>query len=274
MHGNSGDSTAGCTSLAPPPAARGRVVAVQRALARPARFPIKEADMRHTLIASIAALAIAATPLAAQAPTDGWDGLVEVKSKKLEKVYLRPLADFRGYTKVMVDPTEVAFRKNWQRDQNRDSLELGGQVSDADARRILDEAQKGFHKLFTEAYAKQGYQVVTAAGPDVLRLSTAVVNIDVTAPDAMQAGMTRTYTRDAGEATLVIEARDSLTGELLGRAAERRETSDMGPYIRNRATNAAAFEQVFARWAKTSAEGLSELKTLSPVDANALQAKR
>jgi len=230
--------------------------------------------MLRTLLAGVAALAIAASPLAAQEGQPNWDGLVKVAAKKLDEVYLLPQADFRDYTKVLIDPTEVSFRKNWQRDQNRDRLDLSNRVSDEDARRILDDAQKGFQKYFTEAYTKDGYEVVTAPGPDVLRISTAIINLDVTAPDTMSPGRTRTYSRDAGEATLVLEARDSLTGELLGRALDERETSDVGPYIRNSVTNAAEFERVFQRWAETSAEGLAELKSLSPIDPAALQSRR
>jgi hypothetical protein len=230
--------------------------------------------MLRSLLAGLAALTVAVTPLAAQEGEASWDGLVKVKAKKLDEVYLRPQADFRGYTKVIIDPTEVSFRKDWQRDQNRARLDLSSRVSDADARRILDDAQKQFEKLFAETYTRDGYQVVTAPGPDVLRISTAIINLDVTAPDTMSPGRTRTYSRDAGEATLVLEARDSVSGELLGRAVDERETSDMGPYIRNSVTNAAAFEQVFSRWARTSADGLAELKQLSPIDPSALQARR
>ena len=55
-----------------------------------------------------------ASPSIAQAPRS-WDGLVQVKSKQLKLVYLQPGADFRSYTKVIVEPTEVAFAKDWQR---------------------------------------------------------------------------------------------------------------------------------------------------------------
>ena len=58
------------------------------------------------------------TAIAEEAPAS-WDGLVEVKPKKMDLVYLLPGADFRPYTKVMVDPTEVAFRKDWLKDMNR-----------------------------------------------------------------------------------------------------------------------------------------------------------
>jgi hypothetical protein len=44
----------------------------------------------------------------------------------------------------------------------------------------------------------------------------------------MEPGRSHTYSREAGEATLVLEVKDSLSGELLGRAVDERETSDMG----------------------------------------------
>jgi hypothetical protein len=215
-------------------------------------------------VAAIGLMIAVATPIAAQ-DAHSWDNLLRIKAKKLDAVYLLPHADFRGYTKVMLDPTEVAFRKNWQRDQNSMIDGASRDVSDADARRIIDEAKQGFDKIFRDAYAKAGYQVVTQAGPDVLRIRTAVLNLDLEAPDTT-VGITRTYTHEAGSAMLVVEARDSVSGAVLGRAVDAQETDDFGPYIRNRATNTGEFEQLFSRWAKESTDGLAELKALSPVD--------
>lgn len=222
--------------------------------------------MTRLAITSAIALLFAAQPLAAQ-DANSWDGLTRVKSHHIDAVYLLPQADFRGYAKVLLEPTEVAFRKNWQRDTNQPLR--GSRVSDADARRILEEARDGFEKLFAAAYTKAGYQVVTAPGPDVLRVATAVVNLDIEAPDTMSVGMVRTYTPEAGSATLVVEARDSLSGALLGRAADAQSTGDFGIHLRNSVTNAAEFHDLFAGWAKRAAEGLTELKTLSPIDVNA-----
>lgn len=232
--------------------------------------------MTRTRFGTIAAVALAvavAMPVSAKDP-DTWDGLHHVTAKKVDAVYLLPQADFRGYTKVMLDPTEVAFRKNWQRDQNSSTMTLSGRISDEDARRILDEARTGFEKIFAKAYTQAGYEVVTTPAADVLRIRTAVVNIDVEAPDTMSAGRTRVYSRDAGEATLIVEARDSLTGALLGRAADGDTVGDFGLYLRNSVTNAGAFESVFSRWAKISVDGLAELKALSPIDADGKLAKR
>ncbi|MGK6356783.1 DUF3313 family protein [Sphingomonas sp. DT-207] len=214
--------------------------------------------------AAIGLMVAVATPIAAQ-DARSWDNLLRIKAKKLDAVYLLPHADFRGYTKVMLDPTEVAFRKNWQRDQNSMVDGASRDVSDSDARRIIDEAKQGFDKIFHDAYTKAGYQVVTQPGPDVLRIRTAVLNLDIEAPDTA-VGITRSYTHEAGSAMLVVEARDSVSGAVLGRAVDAQETDDFGPYIRNRATNAGEFEQLFSRWAKESTDGLAELKALSPVD--------
>jgi hypothetical protein len=230
-----------------------------------------EARMKRVAISGAIALLLAVTPAAAETPTN-WDGLLSVKAHHLDAVYLLPQADFRGYTKVMLEPTEVAFRKNWQRDTNQEIAT--GRVSDEDARRVLEDARAGFEKVIQESYQKAGYQVVTSPGPDVLRVATAVVNLDLAAPDLMSAGRSKTWSREAGSATLVVEARDSLTGDLLGRAVDAQSTGDFGPYLRNSVTNASEFHDLFRRWGKVAADGLNELKTLSPIDASGKLVKK
>lgn len=227
--------------------------------------------MKTLLATCLAAVSLTlAVPTQSATPPENWDGLVKVKAKKLQLVYLQPGADFRVYTKVLLDPTQVSFRKNWQRDHS----DIENRVDDSDVRRILDDAQRGFQKMFVEAYTKAGYQVVTAPGPDVLRLTTAVVNLDVTSPDTQAPGRIYTFSQDAGEATLVLEAHDSVSGALLGRGVDRQTLDNLNTYIRNSVTNGSDFEQAFARWAKASADGLNELKEISPVDATGMQKKK
>ena len=71
------------------------------------------------------ALCLMASAAIAQ-DSGNWDGLVEVKGKRLDAVFLLPGADFRAYKKVMMDPVEVAFVKNWARDYNRDAAARSG----------------------------------------------------------------------------------------------------------------------------------------------------
>lgn len=107
--------------------------------------------------------------------------------------------------------------------------------------------------------------MVTDPAADVLRVRTALIDITVSAPDVDSAMMRRTYTRDAGGATLVVEARDSLTGALLGRAVDSRTIDDFTMEWRNRVTNRADFSRQVQTWAKNSVKGLHELKALSPI---------
>ena len=223
-----------------------------------------------------AALLAGSAPLLAQsqATETNWDGLVRVRSDKIELVYLAPEADFRPYTRVMLDPSEMAMEKNWLRDQRRDSSSLGGQATERDVVRALDRGKAQFDKYFAEAYTKAGFAIATRPAADVLRVSAGVFDIDVTAPDVAISARSRTYSEEAGAGTLVIEVRDSVTNALLGRAVERRIAGDNGPWIRNAATNRSDFDQLFRRWAEASANGLTELKALSPVDVNGARLAR
>jgi len=176
---------------------------------------------RHRFFAAALAVLVLGSAFAAAKAPPTWDGLVQVKSKKFDLVYLQPGADFRAYTKVLIEPTEVAFAKDWQRDYNRSTRALSSRVSDSDVEEALTKGVAAATDIFTNAWTKGGYTVVSAPGPDVLRVKTGVVNISVTAPDRQTAGRSYTFAGEAGYATLFVEARDSLTGALLGRAVDQ-----------------------------------------------------
>ncbi|KQY27670.1 hypothetical protein ASD38_17365 [Caulobacter sp. Root487D2Y] len=224
-------------------------------------------DRRHFAALALTSLAMtaAARPALAAKPGAEWDGLVKVKAKRFDKVYLRPGADFRGYTKVILDPTEIAFEKNWQRDYNNNQRSTSLEVTDRDIQRMIEEGRKSAAEILQKAYTAGGYPVVTEPASDVLRVRTSLIDIIVRAPDVMGPANVRTYSRDAGEITLVVEARDSLTGSLLGRVVDDRTIDDFTMEWRNRVTNRMDFDRQVESWAKNSVKGLNQLKTLSPI---------
>jgi hypothetical protein len=209
-------------------------------------------------------MALGGAASAAKAPTS-WDGLVQVKSKRLDLVYLQPGADFRAYTKVMIEPTEVAFAKDWQRDYNRSNRSLSSRVSDKDVQDTISEAVRAADGIFAKAWTKGGYAVVTAPGPDVMRVKTGVVNVWVTAPDQATAGRSYSFSQEAGRATLFVEARDSMTGALLGRAVDQRIVGDNFTTWRTSVSNRGDFRGQVEQWADISVRGMAELKALSPI---------
>lgn len=218
----------------------------------------------RAILGGIGLIAISCAGVASAAPPANWDGLVQVKSKNVDYLYLRPGADFRQYKAIMLDPTEVAFRKDWSRDLNRSRRGASG-ISDADVRRAIDQAQATLRKTFEKRFGETGVPIVTTPAENVLRVFVGVGNVSVTAPENRSAGRSLVFSREAGSATLVIEVRDSLSGELLGRAIDHGVAGDSLVTIRNSVTNWADFEYLFDEWAKISAKGFQRLITSTPV---------
>ncbi len=218
----------------------------------------------RTLPTIVAALLIGSAAVAATTP-ESWSGLVEVNARRLDAAFLLPGADFRPYAKVMLDEPQVAFRNNWLRSVNSGSASRArNRVTEADAERILAMVSTNTTDIFAREFERAGFKVVTAAGPDVLRVRIGVVNLFVNAPDTMSASRTRSFTTNAGEATLIMELRDSQTKALLASVADRRQTQGPSGQATS-VSNVAEFNSLASRWARTAAEGLVALKAASPV---------
>ena len=224
--------------------------------------------MRTWIASSLLLALFTFAAVGADRAAEPWDGLVEVKSKRLDAAFVAPGADFRPYTKLMVDPTQTAFHKDWMRNMN-DRRDVSRMVDSEQAQEILEAARTNFADVFHEAFPTAGYTIGDRPGPDVLRVSPGVINLYVNAPDVMTAGRSRSYTANAGEATLVLELRDSQSNALLGRVVDRRETRDSaGMQMSNSVTNTADFRMLFKSWASSSVKGFETLKSVSPVPAS------
>jgi len=107
-----------------------------------------------------------------------------------------------------------------------------------------------FTTVFTERLEAGGFEVVDVAGDDVLALRPAIIDLDVSAPDIGTSGRSRTYTASTGAATLYIQLFDSVSGDILGRAADRQVARRAGGRVTwsNRVTNTAEARRLFIRW--------------------------
>ena len=220
------------------------------------------------IIGRVGAIAVTALALVASdarsAPPVDWDGLQRVQAKRFELVYVQPGADFRGYSKVILEPTEVAFHKDWRRNHNSTSRGLAGRVSEQDVQRAIARGIDSASGIFADAWKEGGFTVVQAPGPDVLRVRTGIMNISVTSPDVRSAARSYSFSNEAGQASLVIELHDSMTGALLGRVVDRKLAGDDITGWRTSVTNRSDFRDLVQRWAKESVRGMGELKRLSP----------
>ena len=194
-----------------------------------------------------------------EVPEMTYDGLVLVADRKVAAAYVDPDADFGEYNKIMLLDCYVSFRKNWRRDQKRTGSMIS--VSKGDMERIKTGVAELFHEVFTEELSKDGgYEIVDAAGEDVLLVRPAIIDLDVTAPDTSSPGRTRTYTASSGAATVFVELFDSVTGDVLARAADRKVAERMGGYLSysNRVTNTQDAKKMMRGWAKSLRERLDE----------------
>lgn len=209
-----------------------------------------------------AAVAIALVTLAACAtrpgPAPTWEGLELAPSKRFDVVYLQPGADFSAYKAVILDPAQVAFAKDW--DPNRDVRGVSRRLNAEDLEAIKDGLAGIVREIFTEELGKGGYPLVDAPGHDVLRLSPAIVDLYINAPDRMEPGRSTTYTTDAGRMTLVLEVRDSVTGDLLARVVDAKSGRDTRMMtITNRVTNTAEARRAVRSWAESLRKGFDQV---------------
>lgn len=192
------------------------------------------------------------------------DGLERVEGHNFAEVYLRPGADLGHYRHLSLSACEVAFRKNWLRDQQRDSRALTSRVRQEDADRIRQRMATACDEHFRSALEREpAYELVEEApdGEDVLVLRPSIVNLDIHAPDVQNAVRTRSYTTSAGEMTLNLELVDGLTGEVQARVVDRRRGVEQSRLQwTNSVTNRAEFRRILRRWADLLRDSLDRVR--------------
>ena len=210
------------------------------------------------LVLVLCATTLAGCASTRNAPPEEWDGLVLQPGTRLGAVFVKPDAEIVAYRSVMIDPVEVSFARNW--DPNRGGRSQLGRLNADDMAAIQTGVADLFRETFRAELERGGYQLVDVAGPDTLRVTAAIVDLYITAPDTMSAGRSRTYSANAGRMTLVAELRDSMTGEILARAVDARSARSTGTWnITNRVTNTADARRAMGIWATALRQALDEM---------------
>jgi len=207
-------------------------------------------NLQALFILCIAALGGAAfsAPCGATNPAT-YQGLVAVQSRNLDEIYLRSSAELAGYRRIMIDPVQVEFRQDWLKNMAY-SRSVTRPIGPDHVRRIAEETASSVENSVADAFRARGYEIAAAPEPGVLRLSPSVTDLYVNAPDRLSPWRTKTFTRDAGEAVLLLEARDAVSGTLLGRVVHRGTAQEMGRLTRaSDVSNRFWFEALFRRWA-------------------------
>jgi len=190
------------------------------------------------------------------------DGLHRVDDSRMNLAYVKPDVDLSSYTKIMFDPVSIAYKTEPQGTGRMRTARRESNFA------LTPKQTENMKALFQEAAinaltSDNGYQIVSQPGPDVLRVSSALIDLIVTVPTQQSVGRNRTFAESYGVVTLVVELRDSETGEIFARVADRKEPgSNAGMNEVNSATVTSDLRRMFRFWSGYLREGVDKVRSL------------
>jgi hypothetical protein len=221
--------------------------------------------MKRLLLTSIAffvAACSSASPTIQSGPDAevSFDGLHRIDNSAFQMAWADPDIDFSRYTKVLPGGAFFEFRavkKAGRNELTRRPDEAEYWISDDDKKRLEEVVSA----IFAEEIANSTrFEVTDAPGPDVLILSGGLHDIVSRVPPEM-ANRGDIFLRSPGEATLILEITDSLSGETIARAVERRAADGPSGAVSrsSSATTWAEIRRLARGWAVTLRNGLDGL---------------
>jgi hypothetical protein len=200
---------------------------------------------RATLVAALILAVLSPFLALADSSSSPFPGLELVPAKNIGALYRRPDVDLTAYNKILIGEPAVQFSKNWN-PRNYGTFGL----SAAQLTKIRAELAAMAKGVFTKTLSDGGFEIVTDAGDGVLAMTPNIVDVFINAPDVPTAGRSRTYTMDAGSATLALQVNDAVTGTLLAVALDSRRSGTSSMRWTTSVSNRAAAEQMLKNWAE------------------------
>lgn len=186
-----------------------------------------------------------------------YDGLYRVDNSRMKMTWVKPDLNLSGYTKIRLIGEGIEYRavkpagSTTRANSSRSDFPM-----DAKQRARLEEITR---EVFLDELGKSKYfTIVDEEGPDVLELRGALLDVVSNVPP-LTAGRNDFYLSRIGEATLVVELRDSESNEILLRAIDRR---GIDPVVITRSTpvlNVAEVRREWRRWATILREALDSI---------------
>jgi Protein of unknown function (DUF3313) len=197
------------------------------------------------------------------------DGLHRLDKTVMDAAWVKPDLDLRGYTKLML----VGAGFSYKAVDNEGKRYIPGRSNDTEFY-ITPENRARVESEMREAFLGsleklERYEVVTQAGPGVLMLVGGVYDVVSSVPPVNSCvGRCEVYLTEVGAATLVIELRDSMSNEILARAADRRAAESAGwPIDANSVTVWPEVRRLASSWGQrivTALEKFDSIDDLAP----------
>jgi hypothetical protein len=188
-----------------------------------------------------------------------FDGLVRIDNGRFRDSWADPDIDFSRYNKIMVGKAVFEFRavKKSGSTHRMSSSQSEFWISDKNRERLIEVVSEVFRDELDKSV---NFTRSETAGSDVLVIVGALHDIVSRVPPDM-VGRGEIYLSSVGEATLILEARDSLSGETIYRAVDRRAAEQLGGQVSmsNSVTNMSEVRRMSRRWAIRLREGLDSI---------------
>jgi len=196
------------------------------------------------------------------------DGLHRVKfwEDANGAAFVKPGADIGRYTALILDKVSVAYKRPPRRSNFGDPDDGNFALSP----QAMDEIEKYFRKTYDKELS-QGklYTLTDAPAPNALRVVPQIVNLTVNVqPFADQEGDESLYTQSPGSYTMILDVRDSQSGDPLVRLAHFTELDyDTASGFRqsNPVTNSGAVREAFQNEARILRDYLERLRELPEI---------
>ena len=188
-----------------------------------------------------------------------YDGLHAIDNSIFKAAWADPDIDFSRYDKYMPGGAFFEYRavKKTTGTRRATSSQSDFYIDE----KSREKLEVTVAEIFNEELAKSSrFSVTDAAGPDVLVIRGGLHDILSKVPPDM-IGRGDIYLSSVGEITLVLEAVDSMSGEVIFRAVERRAAESAGGRAMrsNSVTTMSEVRRLIRRWATKLREGLDSI---------------
>jgi len=187
-----------------------------------------------------------------------YDGLVTVNRSNFETAWVKPNVDLSGYTGIIVADPEFEFRTTFE-DASALVRTIEFPLHEDDKQSLTETV----HDTFLKELEKSRYfTLVTEAGPDVLSIRVRLLDIVARMPQE-SVDPAHPYVSSIGDATLVIEVHNSMSGEILYRAVQRRAAREtVGGAQGSRGNSWAEIQPAVRQWGRIIREQLDRMHNI------------
>lgn len=217
------------------------------------------------LAAALVAAGCSSTPRFSDDPADvTHDGLTRLDRTIMDTVWARQDIDLSGVTKVRFNGLGVEYRNVDGPYSGRAGTGATSAQTSRSTEFQLDEATRELFEeeirgaFMEEMQRSSVFEVTDEAGPDVIDVHVGLLDVVSRVPPET-IGRSRIFIDSVGEATLVLEVRDSISNTVLVRAVDRRAAQNFTMQESTPPRNRAEVRRLGRRWAQIIRGGLETM---------------